>query len=374
MRGLPAGANGAGSVAWGVPGLGPGLQHLLCVLVVAAAIKLPLNIPLYWHALLLAIGLFGLVCLQSLPRIMLWMVVLVGLGAVQAVATGNAGVAVPRLAQLFLMVMAAAVIARLDPDLLIRYLVLLLPVIVLVGIVELLLPEPLFARRLLGETVQRQGGIYGDPNYSAMLYGVVGLLLLRRPPRLLGLVPLALTIPTLSRGVLAALLAWLATCAAGRLRAWFSLAIVILLLLQPFIVAVVLARAGETLQATLASESSLRLVIWSGYLQMGLIKPLGVGYFTGPDVMPLLVPDAGPRFAHSIFMQVFGEFGWVGYLVFCGFVLHLTLKVAWRCPAELPLLIFLLTGYALINGLSDWAFWVPIGYVLARLSMAPERP
>jgi hypothetical protein len=63
---------------------------------------------------------------------------------------------------------------------------------------------------------------------------------------------------------------------------------------------------------------------------------------------------------------VFGEFGWLGYLAFVGFVIHTSLTVAGRAPAQLPLLMFLLTGYAFLNGLTDWPFWVGIGYVLAH--------
>jgi hypothetical protein len=354
--------------------LGPALQHLLCVLVVAGAIKLPLAVPLYWNAALLLIGLFGLICLQALPRIMLWMVVLIGLGCIQAVAQGVQADAVPRLGQLFLLVMAASVVARIDPDLLIRYLILLLPVMVLVWMVELLLPEPLFSRRLLGEMVQRQGGLIGDPNYSAMLYGVIAILLTRRPPRALAIPPLLLALPTLSRGLVVALLAWLVTLGAGRRRTVLATALTVLLLMQPLIVFLILAATGEPTQTALARESSERILIWSAYLRMGLEDALGAGYFAGPAVSPELAPVGHPRFAHSLFMQVFGEFGWLGYLIFAGFLLHLVLRLVRRCPEELPLMIFLLSGYALVNGLSDWAFWIPIGYLLARLRLAAPPP
>jgi hypothetical protein len=29
-------------------------------------------------------------------------------------------------------------------------------------------------------------------------------------------------------------------------------------------------------------------------------------------------------------------------------------------------LIFVLTGYGFVNGLSDWAFWVPVAWLLAK--------
>ena len=41
--------------------------------------------------------------------------------------------------------------------------------------------------------------------------------------------------------------------------------------------------------------------------------------------------------------------------------------------AQLPLLLFILTGYAFLNGLSDWAFWVGLGYLLAQARVGAEN-
>jgi hypothetical protein len=56
------------------------------------------------------------------------MVGLIGLGAVAAWQLGIVADTAPRLAQLFLILLATALIARLDPEMLGRYLALLLPV------------------------------------------------------------------------------------------------------------------------------------------------------------------------------------------------------------------------------------------------------
>ena len=103
--------------------------------------------------------------------------------------------------------------------------------------------------------------------------------------------------------------------------------------------------------------------------------PLGVGYFNGEAAITEfagLPPTHAGRQAHSIFLQVFGEFGWLGYLAFVGFILHVSLVVARHAAAQLPLLLFILTGYAFLNGLSDWAFWVGLGYILAQARVGAE--
>jgi hypothetical protein len=346
----------------------PRLEHALCILAVAAAVKLPLDVPLYWNAGLLLLGLFALMVVQSLQRIFLSMLALVGLGLVAAALQGMLATSAPRLAQLALLVLAASLIARLDPDRLARWLALLLPVILLAAIAESLLPEPLFhTRRILGLPIHRHGGLQGDPNYSAMLYGTIAVILARYPPRVLALPPLLLALPTLSRGVLAGLALWLVTLALrGRALVRLAWVVIILLVLQPALVWGLHQAVDEATFARLARLSTERLDIWLAYLRMGLSHPLGVGYFQGTELAPTFLPGLGEKQAHSLYLQVFGELGWAGYLPFAAFVLALTRRVARHAPAELPVLIFVLTGYGFVNGLSDWAFWVPVAWLLAK--------
>ena len=110
---------------------------------------------------------------------------------------------------------------------------------------------------------------------------------------------------------------------------------------------------------------------------MGISDPLGVGYFHGDVVMKqfdsYLPVNSPPRQAHSIFMQVFGEFGWAGYALFVVFLLRVTRIVRRAAPEQLATLIFVLFGYAFVSGLSDWAFWIPLGYILAQ-TRAAEQP
>ncbi len=175
------------------------LERLLCVLVVAGAVKAPLGVPLYLNATLLLLGLFSLVVLQRLPRLFLWMVVLVGLGVLAAFQLGLLVTSGPRLVQLLLTLLATALIMRLDPDLLGRYLALLVPLFLLLLAVESLLPVGLDeTRSVAGVAVPRQGGLQGEPNYNAMLYGVVGMILAQQRPRWLAIPPFLAALPNLS--------------------------------------------------------------------------------------------------------------------------------------------------------------------------------
>jgi hypothetical protein len=361
----------------GQPLFGRSLERLLCVLVVAGAVKIPLGIPLYLNAALLLLGLFSLVVLQGLPRLFLWMVCLIGLGAIAAWQLGILADAGPRLAQLFLILLAAALIARLDPELLARHLILLLPVLLLVMLVEPLLPDPLWQpREFFGVDILRQGGILGEPNYNAMLCGVVAMILAQHWPRSLAIPPLLAALPSLSRGLIAALLGWLGAKAVGRRVVWLAPLGVLVLCAQPLIVLAVDASVSRSTEQQLNRLSSNRYMIWVAHAEAGASAPLGVGYFNGEVVITefagLPSHHAGKQ-AHSLFLQVFGEFGWLGYLPFVGFILHVTLIVARHAAPQLPLLLFIMTGYAFLNGLSDWAFWVGLGYLLAQARVGAEN-
>ena len=181
--------------------------------------------PLYFNAGLLLLGLMALIVVQSLQRIFLWLLALVAIGLVGALAADSLTTSGPRLAQLLLVVCACSLIARLEPELLARYLALLLPVMVLVTLVEGFWPEDLFySRKIAGYPIERQGGLHGEPNYNAMLYGVIGVMLAQHRPRVLALLPFLLAVPTLSRGVFAAAAAWLGCLALGRRGTWLALA------------------------------------------------------------------------------------------------------------------------------------------------------
>ncbi len=353
------------------------VERVLCILVVAGAVKTPLGIPLYLNSSLLLLGMFSLVVLQALPRLFLWMIALVGLGMLAAGQLGIMADSGPRLIQLLLTVLATALITRLDPEVLGRYLALLLPLFLLLLALEpLLLPDALQeVRRVYGVDVPRQRGLQGEPNYNAMLYGVVGMILTQQPPRWFGIPPFLAALPSLSRGLIAAILGWLGAKAVGRRAVWLAPLAVLVLCAQPLIVLGLDGAIGPEMRQQLNRMTSNRYMIWVAHAEAGARAPFGVGYFNAEAAITDLggrraarterLPQAG-RQSHSVYLQVFGEFGWLGYLAFVGFVLHLSLIVARSAPEQLPLLLFIMTGYAFLNGLTDWPFWVGIGYVLAH--------
>ena len=358
----------------------PVLERLLCVVIAISVIKLPLGIPLYLNALLLAVGLYSLIVVQALQPIFLWAIGLVAIGLVAAIDQGVISFSGPRLGQLLLLVLASSLVARLNPTLLVRYLSILLPLMLLAVLVEALLPEPLWdARSLFGIEVPRHGGLQGEPNYNAMLLGTVAVLLAQHPPRFLAVLPLMVALPTLSRGLLFGLVAWLGAKILGRhLLARFGPWMVLAFCAQPLIVLWLDRQIDDATRDALIALSTNRYAVWVGYAEMGLSRPFGVGYFMGTEALQQFADYLKGGFkehqAHSIFLQVFGEFGWAGYTVFVAFLCQVAIVVARRVPQDMRVLLFVLAGFAFLNGLSGWEFWVPIGYLLARAREAEQAP
>ena len=132
-------------------------------------------------------------------------------------------------------------------------------------------------------------------------------------------------LPSLSRGLIAALVSWLGAKAVGRRLVWLAPIAVLILCAQPLIVLAVDDSISRSTRQQLNSLSSNRYLIWVAHAEAGASAPLGVGYFNGAAAITQfagLPPTHAGRQAHSLFLQVFGEFGWLGYLPFVGFILH----------------------------------------------------
>ena len=97
-------------------------------------------------------------------------------------------------------------------------------------------------RFLFGIHLERQVGLHGEPNYNAMLYGVVGIMLGQQTPRCLGLLPSSRF--RASRGVVVAAAGWLGAKLLGRPFARVAWVFVLLLCARPLIVLAVDSAIG----------------------------------------------------------------------------------------------------------------------------------
>jgi hypothetical protein len=227
-------------------------------------------------------------------------------------------------------------------------------------------------RDLFGVWVVRYRGGMGDGNFSALLLGTVALLLFNRRERVWGGVALLLMLPMSSRGVLAAFGLVLVLFGIGRLsREVFRAAAgccVFFCFLSPLLF---LAEGALTPRAMdrLNWVTSGRSQFYAAYARLGMDHPLGgMGYFNArrhvagymhPYFQP---PDIQEQ--HSLYLQLFSDFGVLGYGLFAVFLWEVFRRSASAGVEWVLLWVFVLTGLLFLNGLHEWSFWVAAASVV----------
>ena len=143
------------------------------------------------------------------------------------------------------------------------------------------------------------------------------------------------------------------------------------MLISPFMIWLIERYADLPIRSALERASAGRYYLQVAYVDMGIKNILGVGYFNGwNQFMEYLTPylpivdsirTHQNNEQHSIFIQVFSEFGVIGYLFFIWQILNVC-KMIMKQNAELLFLISVVFfGYCFLNGLSDFILYLVIG-------------
>ncbi len=111
---------------------------------------------------------------------------------------------------------------------------------------------------------------------------------------------------------------------------------------------------------------------------MGIDHPLGVGYFQGPkyiaNYQKVEISELNgeqklhvlPLQQHSIFVQIFSEFGLLGYLIFAIQLWKLFKTSLKNREYEIAAgFVSVLAGFSLLNGLSEMALFLFIGVIMS---------
>ncbi|PHQ34280.1 O-antigen ligase family protein [Rhodopirellula bahusiensis] len=244
---------------------------------------------------------------------------------------------------------------------------------------ELFVVGPDQFRNVLGRSVPRLSGTQEGVNFLAATVGFLSLLCVARRYYILAFLFVLCGVPTLSRGGLLAFLFALPFVIAPQIR-WnikhlnpslvrktFTYATVSVLLLYP--VALLAMDLNHSLVERIDDLSTHRFNFHIAYAKIGSAHPLaGVGYFQGVESVEFVVDDslAFRKFneAHSIYLQVWSEFGIVSYLLFSCMITYSCRRSLATRSKDLGCLIFALISFMFLNGLSAWAFWLAIGIAI----------
>ena len=178
---------------------------------------------------------------------------------------------------------------------------------------------------------------------------------------------------TQSRGAMLALVALVTVFAWTRAKTRFQMALIVVLIA---VGAVGLQATLHRSQSDLEASSLGRWSYWKAGLRMAIRNPVfGVGYQGFPRRLPEFVDgrfsEAGPRTAHSTWILLMAETGFVGFFLFAA-LFALALKAAWRMFPRYPDLFLSLVGYgAAISFLSH--SYVLLPYLLMAIVFAASH-
>lgn len=239
-------------------------------------------------------------------------------------------------------------------------------------------------KHFFGFLVSRYNGPVGESNYSAILIAGIGLLSLYKKYWYFFAWALVLLFYTASRtGALVlsvGLLLYIIFLIIDiKYKRMFNRTFLIALLLSPFIIILFNKYANIDYKITVENISNGRYFLFIPYLDMGLDNIFGVGYFNGRLLYPtylepiksLVDSIRGHQMneQHNIFIQVFSEFGVIGYMIFILFLFKVYIDLSKKCDEEFIMLFFvLLFGYSFLNGLNDMIIYFFIGLGLKGMN------
>ena len=119
-----------------------------------------------------------------------------------------------------------------------------------------------------------------------------------------------------------------------------------------------------------------RYYLHSVYTIKGVEKPFGAGYFKSRTLIKGYLKEYEKEYPwmfegydlaeqHSIQVQVFSDFGMIGYLLFSWFIFSLS-RLIYVLGEEFSVaFISLLVNFSFINGLNEWVLWTSFGFYLS---------
>lgn len=130
--------------------------------------------------------------------------------------------------------------------------------------------------------------------------------------------------------------------------------------------------AQEQLKVNLATSE--RLSYHTAYFEMGLRNPIGgVGFFNAQDLVEdyMVIPRLDKEKIleqHSLFLQIWSEFGVITYGLVFLLLMRLCWYVAYKRPDMAPALACIVVLGSFNNMLTTWALWVVVGSCCNRSS------
>lgn len=230
---------------------------------------------------------------------------------------------------------------------------------------------------------ERVSGIIGEPNFSAFSMILPWVIFYRNKKYLFLIVTTLLAVATQSRGVyvffVLFLMLELINLASERARKTSAIALISVIILSPFILSLFNQNSlfNEKRKSMIDRNASSRLILSQYYTQIGSEQPFGVGldnayefYKKNGDsfrkkTKKELKTWVETNEQHSLFSQVYSEFGVVVYSILILITIYYSIRVIEIQKIILHThIISILSPLMFINGLYELTLYLAIGYTV----------
>ena len=340
-----------------------------------AVLKSPLQLPIYFNIIMPIIGLWQFLQMRTIPKIYLVLFAMLFINLIPTLYFNNSASYI-RLTQLFfILFFSIYMIKHLDLNdysRIFKTIIFLSPIFFLLEFITI---GDAGTRDFFGISLTRLTGITGEFNFTAGLLSGICLFFMIGKRYPLAIFAALQIFATAGRGAFLPLVIFTGLVIVKRLfNRGLALTISFFLLMLMFLYPLFLLKIHHLLDFDTAVKinfySSLRYQLHLGYAQIGLEYPLGVGYFNGVKTLPEYTdlfgwrPQENILEQHNLFLQVFSEFGWIGYGLFIIFLLSIVRYAYFISDRILFGFVSFLSMFLFLNGLHEFIFWAYISFIV----------
>ncbi|MCB9062399.1 MAG: O-antigen ligase family protein [Halobacteriovoraceae bacterium] len=355
-------------------------------LLALSILKRPMQHNLFFNAIPLLFGLGHLLFLKKVNKLFWPYLIMLGIGIANAFVLGEC-VSLIRIGQVICLISFAhfscEYISKDNLKKICEY-------IVYIGGIQLLLEIIIHGpvglpKMYFGFSLPRFEGPIGESNYSGLIFGVACMVHLSFKKYYFALFSFLGVIASVSRTTTVMIIFFLAfylllKLSNENIRKYWSIIVVCILSTTPIVVYLLYHHADYEVLDFIEKKSSGRFFLLVPYLNMGIENIFGVGYFRGieryPEYLEPIIeftskfrkPQINEQ--HNIFMQVFSEFGPIGYVPFLIFLLQLFFRVSYKKEDlwKVAILMSLFIGFSFLNGLNSFSLYLLLGFCLKNNS------
>jgi len=345
-------------------------------------LKKPLFIPIYLNIIPLIIGFYFFITKLKLKRIFIPILCIILVNIAVVIYQENYFSILKELQLILLLFFSSYLASQISHSSFISTAKIILFLSLLIFTLEYITLGPVLGYRdFFGIKLPRYVGPIGEFNFTGLLLSGISLIFLINRKYLFFIITLFVMLFPASRGAYLPVIVFLfvvflhlLTQRNRKISKFILYSLFYTIVSYPFIVYFMHHSLGNIeIEKTLAIFSSMRYVYHVHYVDLGFHFPFGLGYFNGLEYLRNNITSIGGLFIfnylpileqHCMYIQIFSEFGFIGYIVFILFFRRI-LVIAYQQSFLLAAAwVSILTGFLFLNGLSEFILFFFIGYIL----------